>query len=301
LRRVRRSLVVGRVGAVLVTFEGPPEARLVLRAAQALGIPTLVINDGWKGDDHQQDGMAADRALAWSSSIASNYYGRRGRGHPTLVTGNPRNDEAARRSPAAPSSPSASLRRVLVGSFTFSPSDLNCRRSDPERFLEEVLDGILASRRASAARVLVKLHPADRPEIYAAVLALDRFADLDLEVRQGGDVVDLFGEVDVYITTYSTSLLEAMAAGLAVVYYRVNPQRLHAPFSGEEALAARTASSPQELSTLLDDAGRVALPDGDALASLIQEYLGPTDGGCSERVAAALIADARPQPPPARR
>jgi hypothetical protein len=294
LGRVRRALLVGRVGAVLVPFEGPPEARLVLKVAQALEIPTLIINDGWKGDDHQQDGMAADRALAWSSSIAHNYYGRRRHGHPTVITGNPRNDEARRRSPGVPPSPGDSLRRVLVGSFTFSPSDLNCRRSDPERFLAEVLEGIAASRRARGAHVVVKLHPADRPQSYQAVL--ERLAELDLEVRQGGDVLDLFGEVDAYITTYSTSLLEAAAFGLPVVYYRVNRQRLNAPFSDDDVMAARTASSSQELAALLDDADRLALPDGDLVASWVQHHLGPTDGQCSERVAAALIADVRGGP-----
>jgi hypothetical protein len=269
---VRRALQAGRVGAVLVPFEGPPEARLVLRVAQALEIPTLIINDGW-------------------SSIAHNYYGRRRDGHPTLITGNPRNDEARRRSLGALPPPGDSLRRVLVGSFTFSPSDLNCRRSDPERFLAEVLEGIAASRRAHGAHIVVKLHPADRPQSCQAVL--ERFAELDLEVCQEGDVLDLFGEVDAYITTYSTSLLEAAAFGLPVVYYRVNRQHLHAPFSDDGVMAARTASSSQELAALLDDADRLALPGGDAVAAWVQDHLGPTDGRCSERVAAALIADAR--------
>jgi hypothetical protein len=289
--RVRRALLAGRVGAVLVPFEGPPEARLVLRVAQALGIPTLMINDGWRGDDHLLDGMAADRALAWSSSIARNYFGRRRHGHPTIVTGNPRSDEARRRSPGAP--PGDRLRYLLVGSFTFLPSDLNCRRSDSERFLEQVLEGIAASRRARGAHVAVKLHPADRPDGYQAVL--ERFAQLDIEVRNEGDVLDLFGEVDAYITTYSTSLLEAAAFGLPVVYYRVNRQRLHAPFSSDDDfMVARTASSSQELAALLDDADRLVLPHGDSLASWVERHLGPTDGRCTERVAAALIADASP-------
>jgi hypothetical protein len=291
LGRVRRALLAGRVGAVLVPYEAPPEARLVLKVAQALGIPTLMINDGWRGDEHLLDGMASDRALAWSSSIARNYFGRRRHGHPTIVTGNPRSDEAFRRPPGAPAG--EALRRVLVGSFTFLPSDLNCRRSDPERFLEQVLGGIDASRRARGARIVVKLHPADRPDSYQSVLEL--FARLDLEVRNEGDVLDLFEQADVYITTYSTSLLEAASYGLPVAYYRVNRQRLHVPFSpDDDFMLARTASSSQELAALLDDAGRLVPPDGGSQASWVEQHLGPTDGRCTERVAAALIADARP-------
>jgi len=249
-----------------------------------------VINDGWKGDEHQQDGIAADRALAWSESIARNYYGSRRQGPTTRVTGNPRSDETHRRPRPAPT-PGGSLRRLLVGSLTFSPSDLNCRRSDPERFLGEVLEGIAASRRARGAHVLIKLHPADRLESYTSVLG--RFAGLELETTRTGDVLDLFSAADAYVTTYSTSLLEAAAVGLPVVYYRVNEQRLHPPFSNDQLMAARTASSPQELAALLDDAGRLELPGGETVTSWLQEHLGPADGRCSERVAEALIADAR--------
>lgn len=290
IRQVRRALLAGGVGAVLVPFEGPPEARLVLRLAQALEIPTLMINDGWRGDDHLQDGMDADRALAWSDSIAHHYFGRRRHGQPTIVAGNPRSDEVRRRPRRTPSQGNP-LRRVLIGSLAFSPSDLNCRRSDPERFLAEVLEGIASSGRASKAHIVVKLHPADRPDSYR--FALERFAGLDLEIRQHGDVLDLFEEADLYITTYSTSLLEAIAGGLPVAYYKVNGQRTHPPFSGDSMMAARTASSPAELAALLDAPDRLALPDGDTLARWVERYLGPTDGRCSERVAAALAADIR--------
>lgn len=295
IRRVRHAFSAGRVKAVLVPFESPPEARLVLKLAQALEIPTLVINDGWKGDAHQRDGMTADRALAWSQAIARDYFSRRPEGRPTVVTGNPRTDVSPRRSRAVSRSHSEALRSVLVGSFTFSPTDLNCRRSDPERFLTEVLAGIAASRRAHEARVIVKLHPADRSQNYRE--SLERFEQLDIELRHEGDVLDLFEQADVYVTTYSTSLLEAAAAGLPVAYYRVNRQRLNVPFSeDDETMASRTASSSEELAVLLDDVVRLALPDSEAVASWVREHLGPTDGLCSDRVAEALLADANISP-----
>ena len=64
-RRLRRS----RTRAVLVPFDGATDARALVRAAQAERIPTVVLNDGWKGDDPQIEGMAADHALALSESI----------------------------------------------------------------------------------------------------------------------------------------------------------------------------------------------------------------------------------------
>ena len=102
--------------------------------------------------------------------------------------------------------------------------DLNCRRGDSERFLEEVLAGIARSA-AREAEVVVKLHPADRPGVYAHVL--ERHPGVS--VVASGDVVDLLDGFDVYVTTYSTSLLQA---GMVGVNIGVAAPVAFFPFSG---------------------------------------------------------------------
>lgn len=265
--------------AVLVPFDTPPEARLVVRSAQHLSIPTFVTNDGFKGDDFTQEGMTADVALAWSTAIRDNYFRRRRDGTAT-VTGNPTADVRRSARDAVVRIPS----RLLVGSFTFSPADLNCRRSDPERFLAEVLEGI---RRAAIPieRIVLKLHPADSPDHYAVILS--EFSALPIEVVASGDIVDLLDECDLHITTYSTTLLEAVALGVPVIYYRVNLQRLHEPFDGDAIIARRTASSPAEL------AGLLSKPDSEFPSKLereawLERYLGPGDGGSVDRIVATI-------------
>lgn len=285
--RIRRALRRRAVGAVLVPFDAVPEARLLVRAAQAEGVPTVVLNDGWKGDDHQVEGLTADVPLALSASMARTYLSRRRHGPPAVVTGDPRSDALAARPAPARAPDAARPRSILVGSFTFSPVDLNCRRGDGERFLAEVLDGIAASR-AAGARVIVKLHPADRAAIYAPLLARHP----GVELVASGDVTHMLAGSDVYITTYSTSLLHAALAGIPFAYYRVNPQRLHAPFSGDPVMERRTAASPAELAALLDDPARLGEPVPAAWA---EDYLGPRDGRCTERVAAAVRAAAAPR------
>jgi hypothetical protein len=162
--------------------------------------------------------------------------------------------------------------------------DINCGRSDAERFLEEVLQGIAAARLHVSARVLVKLHPADAPSHYRSCLA--RHAGLGIELHSGGDVVDLFDECDVYVSTYSTSLIEAAATGLPVVYYRVNQQRLGPPFAADEYLSGRCVASPEQLAQLLADRYALTRP---APRGWAQRYLGPTDGAV-DRVLAAIEA-----------
>lgn len=258
--KIRRLLEGERVRAVLVPFDTPPFARLVVRVAQQQGIPTMVINDGFKADDIQREGMTADHALAWSSSMARNYFARRVDG--ATVVGRP---GAVGRGCRRETPPTASPRRVLVGSFTFSPIDLNCRRSDAERFTAEVL-GAVADALPGAA-VTLKLHPADNPDHYEGL------GDVDLVTR--GDVGALFGAADVYITTYSTSLLDAVATGLPVVYHAVNRQRIGPPFDGDAWLGRRTSHTRAELAALLREPARLAEPPPQGW---LDDVLGPEQG-----------------------
>jgi hypothetical protein len=264
---------------VLVPFDTPPEARLLVRSAQSLAIPTFVINDGFKGDDFTQEGMTADVALAWSTAIRDDYFRRR-RDGTAIVTGNPTTDVHRSARDAGAQTPA----RLLIGSFTFSPADLNCRRSDPERFLAEVLEGV---RRAAmpVERIVLKLHPADSPDHYAGILS--EFSAVPIEVVASGDIVDLLDDCDLHITTYSTTLLEAVALGVPVIYYRVNRQRLHGPFDGDPVIGRRTASSPAELAALLSDSDS-ELPGKQEREAWLERYLGPRDGGSVDRIVTTI-------------
>jgi hypothetical protein len=271
---LRRELRRSGVRAVLVPFDGAPTARLLVRLAQAEAIPTLVLNDGFKADDLGREGMAADVALTWSTSMRDSYFRRRADGT-AIVTGNPRVATIPPvRGVALPP------RRVLVGGFTYSPMDLNCGRSDVERFTTEVLDGVAEG--APDARVTLKLHPADEPGHYGELLT-----GRAVDVRASGDVLGLFGDADVYVSTYTTSLIEAAAAGLPIVYYRVNPQRIGPPFDGDPWLGRRTATTPAELAALLGDAELLQEPPPPGW---IEHVLGPRDGHASDRIWAEISA-----------
>jgi hypothetical protein len=287
----RRQLERLGVDAILVPFDTPPEPRLLVRLGQAMGIPTFVLNNGFLGDDHHAECMTADVGLAWSESLARRYFSRRPQDR-TVVTGNPRADRPPPRVDRATGG--GVPRRVLVGSFSFSPADLGCRRADPERFMEGVLEGI--DRAGAGPEVVVKLHPADSTGYYRDVLA--HFPRLSVRVVDRGDVLDMLSDCDVYITTYSTSIIEAAAAGVPVVYYRANEQVLHPPFSGDDFLERRTASSPEEVSGLLRDRGVMRM-DAEAATAWAERYLGPLDGHSSERVADAIATVLEPGSGPA--
>lgn len=273
--RVRAALARDRVQAVLVPYDTSPGVRLLVRTAQDMGIPTFVVNDGYKGDDIGVEGMAADVALVWSQAIAGTYFRR----HPgeVLITGNPKLTGAP---PATRRSPGPGPLRVLVGSFTFSPVDLNCRRGDAERFLDEVLQGIAAALPAADARVVVKLHPADEPAHLRDLLA--RHPGLQVELVTSGDVLTMFSAADVYVTTYSTSLLEA-ATTMPTIYYRVNAQRIGPPFDGDAYLSPRTADRPAELARLLRDRATLEAPPPDGW---LERHLGAR--GAEARIVQAI-------------
>lgn len=276
--RLHRQLRRWNVEAVLVPYDNNPAVRLLVRVAQSLDIPTFVLNDGYKGDEIQVEGMSTDVALSWSSAIRDNYFVR----HPgrAIVTGNPKLGSTrgwpwrglSRLPP-----------RVLVGSFTFSAIDLNCRRSDPERFLDGILEGVATALPAVSREVIVKLHPADEPAHYGEIL--QQYPQLRIDLRTRGDVLELFDQCDIYVTTYSTSLLEA-ARSTPVVYYRVNEQRLGPPFDVDDYLSPRTASTPSDLANLLRDRATLATPPPPGW---VERYLGP--GGATERISGAIEAE----------
>jgi hypothetical protein len=278
--RWRVLLRRNRVRAVLMPFDSPPEARLLVRVAQSEGIPTFAVNDGFKGDDFTVEDMTADHALAWSESIARNYFGRRTHGD-VVVTGNPKGD--AQRTVALERRLQGALREVLIGSFTFSPVDIACHRSDAENFLRAAVAGIRQSERGRDAAIRVKLHPADRIDHYAGMI------DDGVEFVTDGDVVQMFDDAELYITTYSTSLLEAIATGLPSIYLRINDQRLHAPFSADDFMERRTARTREDIARLIDDPGGVfRLPPAGERERWIEQYLGPADGRSVERIEAAI-------------
>ncbi len=132
----------------------------------------------------------------------------------------------------------------------------------------------------------VKLHPADAPEAYGGIVA--RHPALDVELVSTGDVVERIPGSVVYITTYSTSLLHAAIAGEPFVYYRVNAQRLHPPFSDDGVLERRTASSAAELTARLDELAGGG--PGPVPAEWVERYIGPRDGRNTRRVIDALLA-----------
>lgn len=274
-----------RVRVVLVPFDSPPWARLLVRVAQQLEIPTVVVNDGYKADDLQSEGFAADTALAWSESIARHYFSRRpGR---TVVVGRPAPlRRVRRRQPGR----HMGLSNILVGGFTFSPIDVNCRRSDVERFTRDVISGARVA--APSAVITLKLHPADLADHYTELARESK----KLSIVTSGDVMDYLDNADVYITTYSTSLLDAIAAGVPSVYYRVNAQRIGPPFDGDPWLQRRTAQSVADLADLLAQPRVLseAPPPG-----WTQDVLGNPEGAL-ERIAEIVertAAPCRPEPP----
>ena len=260
--RLRRTLRRSRTQAVLVPFETSTVARLLIRAAEQEAIPVVSISDGFRGDDHTRDSTLASVACAVSESSAQLYVRPRMARKPVFVTGDPRTDQPARELRSSRRWPP---KRILVGSYVFDPGDVNCNRADPERFLDAVLDGIAAGV-ASDWGLMVNLHPADSGTNYDDIVA--KYSDLAVEVRATGDVVDMFADADVYITTHSTSLLQAAASRLPIVYYRVNDQVLHPPFSDDPVIARCTAATRSELADIMTAASPPAIPSENTRQSM---------------------------------
>ena len=130
-------------------------------------------------------------------------------------------------------------------------------------------------------------------------------APANLSIRVGGDPFELFTESDVICAFNSTSLFEALAAGLPVVVpaFDEAADPRHAPYLVDLGAAAETARSPDELIDKLATiararhAGNSATSEIDpAAAQALETWVGNADGRAGERVRHAIeqaVAGAR--------
>ena len=119
----------------------------------------------------------------------------------------------------------------------------------------------------------------------------------NLAIRVGGDPFELFTESDVICAFNSTSLFEALAAGLPVVVpaFDEAADPRHAPYLVDLGTAAETARSPDELIDKLAAIARARHADGGAAAEIgpaqahaLETWVGNADGRAGERVRRAI-------------
>lgn len=207
------------------------------------------------------------------------------------VTGQPRFDRYGRsrsvtRRPGPP--------RLLYLSYddiAYLPSDTGVAYNGSWRGLREETERALAAAARRGWSVTAKRHPQQSA-------SPDWLGDAVVRAPQSTDTRSLVGAADVVVGFQTTVLFEAAAAGCRIVYPawgQVFDEAIDLliPFHSMPGLLTHVRSGEELAATLAGglDAVRRPGPEGHRI---VEEHLGPIDGGASERVITLLRAMAVP-------
>lgn len=239
--RLRSACSSRRVKAVVLPFDSPPDARMIVHAARESGVPILVIQHGLANEPNEPDKTLADAVAVWSETDLRELRKRTSAlievtGNPGLATA-PAGNQQLR--------PTADQRHALV--LVEYASRLSTRTDSrvSMRHVTTALRALAAARPGSA--VIVRPHPAEHePQIFET-LATD-YESLDVSVDTSSPIAALIGAADLCVGAVSTATLEAAVADVPVILLNVTGHVARWPFDGSTAVpVARTAEELADL------------------------------------------------------
>jgi hypothetical protein len=278
----RQALERGKIRAIVLPYDAPPEESILLQLAESMGIPSALIIHGilhgdWFNDSYYTH---ADEVMVWGEWQARTYraLGKRD-GFGVVSTGNPKFDtvycrkKAGRKNGGKP--------RVLVLADVKNMSMAWARSDDPERFLH----GLLGELKELDVRVVVKPHPASNMDYYRGQIA--RYPNAALEADKQKDIVDCIQDADVVIAPYSTALLESLLLK-PTIYYNI-AEFIHQTDATRRLVkdGLKEYRDPKSVRRAVEDiiAGRPGAERGHTLTQKqLEFYCGVVDGQSSRRV-----------------
>ena len=273
------------IKSFLSCSDGPWKTRLIVKLCQKYKIDNMVIMNGWLGDEFQQEAKLATTTLCYGESYLKNYFKNK---KDVRVTGNPLFDKAYEKRKFA--NPKFPPRRIMIGSFTFSPADINCHYYDNEKCLLDILDVLKRFKNDQNLKyeIVLKLHPADCLEFYQWFLKENGYSEI--KIISHGNFQKSISRFDLLIINYSTAIFETALMGIPVIFYHPNNQMLFEPFNGFKPLP--TAFNKYELEDIL----KKVFHDRDYAYSftnleVLRPFTGTMDGKSGDRILGIITSN----------
>jgi hypothetical protein len=231
------------------------------------------------------ENKSVDTVLCFGESYTGNYF--KGKKN-ARVTGTFTFDAAYKKRNL--NRPVFPVKKILVSTFTFSPADINCRYSDNERYLDDILTVIRSyeEKNGRSIHVALRPHPSDSPEFYRWYL--DRSGFPGIEIRSGGGFQECVSGFDLFFGSYSTTVFESAAMGIPVIFYHPCNQMLYPPYDGS-CNDLPSAFSREELARVF---ARV-MEDRDFACGftrrdVLKPYTGEMEGNAAQRIMREVIS-----------
>ncbi len=223
------SLHRGRIKAVVLPFDSPTPARVVSMAARRAGVPVVVVQHGFVGDQGDPDKTRADALAVWSDRDAASASKRRAPPLGVAVTGNPGALAALKRAPFAGRGSILVLVEYPCRYSTTVPARVSIDH------VRAALQGIADTN--LGLPVVIRPHPADRePDVYLRLA--EAWPHLNVSVDVHHSIEDLIAASALCVGATSTATLQAAAAGVPVIMLNVTGRPAPWPLGGQGSVPA---------------------------------------------------------------
>lgn len=129
--------------------------------------------------------------------------------------------------------------------------------------------------------IIIKVRPNAVLEQYINFVN-EYFPDLDIQLEQSAPMIDVLKRLDLYISFYSQTLIEAACLGIPVIYYKKDNEFLDPPFDGASEIVS-VDSIGGLMQAYLDFESSHGRFNPFLNKSVLEKYVGPLDGKCIER------------------
>jgi hypothetical protein len=268
--------------SVVVFAEGTSvEDQAIALAAKALNIPTLRLQSGRAGILHSgYRGMCFDKMLCWGRGFVERF--KSCSPDPQyVITGNPVLDGFDRGASATADRPSClAVFSQPVTTGGISDDDYEVLVSVVEEFIKQ----------NNKIRVVVRKHPADKSLAFDQLIPRypDQLCMMNIETHGLSEVLQ---RCSVALGFYSTTLSEAVAAGVVPVILQLHGAHSVFPYPERHAAAIVTEAPEEALSCLLKLFHTPGALDGmrGNMRDFSEEFFGPQDGMSMQRIVDCIM------------
>ena len=242
-------------------------------------IPSYMIINGMLVSKYGNDSKNATLINSYGVRMADDYF----KGYKNVVClGDPRMDKYASRSSKTISISESDTFVIGIGTAGLNNTDLVSYCAFEFDFMYECLSAI-QSLKNSGKIIEIRLRVRANGVVNKYQCFVEEyFPDLDIVFCQDETLLDYFAKLNLYISFYSQTLLEASAMGVPVIYFKFDEEDLYPPFDSKSELV--TAESRAKLFELIKDFNSdVKIFRNFMNPATLEKYIGFVDGGNLQR------------------
>ncbi len=248
--------------------------RALWLAAQKTGVPSLVVQHGFLLEPNGHSKILVDKLAGWGMASVE-WYGRLGNHISKVsVTGNPRFDNI--KNQGNDQKITAKDKTIMIGTDIACGFSVENSSLKNFKMISAVLDAI---KELDGFKVIIKIHPGERLDFYDDVVK--KYPNIKVV---SGDFRELLKRCAIYVSDYSTTILEAAILRKPTILFRSDFQRRLIDFNQFGIIKeANSAAGVQRAITEIVDAQWPENFKNDRV-KFIEWHAGKVDGRSSDRI-----------------